>query len=202
MIFAYIIKFKPITKNELVLAHDTNVWNDRDTDDFLHYLKMEFFMITYMINFIIMEIIMGFSNLFHLDYMGAREWWPVKSTFLVIIIFRGLFLAIILFCMATGRTIGSNLFIRQSHENDKNKSSICGVKIKNILNILLRLAIPSYVFYHVSTDWSLHNILCAAWLNVDMTALLVEVPLFVFLQWYIRHQVEKSKKEVIQFYIE
>lgn len=57
------------------------------------------------------------------------------------------------------------------------------------------------MFYHVKTDWSLHNSLCETWLYVDLTALLVEVPLFVLLQWYIRYQLDKSKEEVIQIYI-
>jgi len=30
---------------------DDNVWNDRGTDDFLRYLKFEFFVMNYMLSF-------------------------------------------------------------------------------------------------------------------------------------------------------
>lgn len=145
MLFAYLIKFKPITKNEQVLAIDTNVWNDRNTDDFLHYLKMEYFLITYMLTFIIVEICVSFTDIYEINLMGQRNWYPCKSTYLAIIIFRSFFLAVITYCMAIGKSIGSNLFIRKAHENDKTKSSCGGIKIKNLLSILVRLAIPAYV---------------------------------------------------------
>jgi len=45
--FAYLRKFKSISKDEDVLKHDDNVWNDKATDDFLRYLKFEYFMYNY-----------------------------------------------------------------------------------------------------------------------------------------------------------
>jgi len=43
---AYIIKFKPISKDERALALDDDIWNDKVRDDFLHYLKFEYFLFT------------------------------------------------------------------------------------------------------------------------------------------------------------
>ena len=59
---AYIFKFKSVAKKEEVMKMDDNVWNDSCTDDFLRYLKFEFFMLNYMFSFAIMEFICGFSN--------------------------------------------------------------------------------------------------------------------------------------------
>lgn len=114
--------------------------------------------------------------------MGEREWYPIKSTYLTIIIFRSFLLAIIMYCMAIGKSIGSNLFIRRDHENDKVKSSCGGVKIKNIIGIIIRMVFPSYLIYQVyGIDWTIYNKVCDQWLFVDMIAMTIEVPFFVFL---------------------
>ena len=51
MVIAYIGKFKSTVKSEAVLEMDDNVWNDRKTDDFLRYMKFEFFVMTYFLSF-------------------------------------------------------------------------------------------------------------------------------------------------------
>lgn len=56
LFYAYIAKFKSIFKNEELLKDDGNVWNDKDSDDFLRYLKMEYYMFVYLLSFIAMEI--------------------------------------------------------------------------------------------------------------------------------------------------
>jgi len=51
VIFAYIAKFQSTCKSGEVMEMDDNVWNDRGTDDFLRYLKFEFFVMNYMLSF-------------------------------------------------------------------------------------------------------------------------------------------------------
>jgi len=46
-LYAYVFKIKSISKAADVMELDDNVWNDKDTDDFLRYLKFEYFMVTY-----------------------------------------------------------------------------------------------------------------------------------------------------------
>jgi len=46
--YAYIFKIQSSSKDPVILSVDDNVWNDRDTCDFLKYLKFEYFFITYM----------------------------------------------------------------------------------------------------------------------------------------------------------
>jgi hypothetical protein len=59
LFYAYIAKFKTIFKNEVLLAMDDNVWNDKDSDDFLRYLKQEYYTFAYILSFMLMEL--GFS---------------------------------------------------------------------------------------------------------------------------------------------
>ena len=56
LFYAYVAKFKSIFKNEVLLAKDEDVWNDKDSDDFLRYLKSEYYMFAYSLSFIAMEI--------------------------------------------------------------------------------------------------------------------------------------------------
>lgn len=41
--FAYIVKFKSITKSEVIQVADDNVWNDKYSDDFMRYVKSEMY---------------------------------------------------------------------------------------------------------------------------------------------------------------
>ena len=61
LFFAYVLKFKSVCKNEKVMQMDDNVWNDKDTDDFLRYLKFEFFVMNYMISFLFTDFCYGFQ---------------------------------------------------------------------------------------------------------------------------------------------
>lgn len=58
--FAYCLKLKSIAKNKSVLESDDNVWNDKGTDDFLRYLKFEYFMFNYCWCKLFMECAVGY----------------------------------------------------------------------------------------------------------------------------------------------
>jgi len=73
LIMAYLFKFRSVAKREEVMKMDDNVWNDRDTDDFLRYLKFEYFMLAFMSTFAIMELICGFSNAEHVKIFGKNQ---------------------------------------------------------------------------------------------------------------------------------
>ena len=59
---AYIFKFRSVAKTDAVMEQDENVWNDSSTDDFLRYLKFEFFLLCYLSTFLIMDVFCGFST--------------------------------------------------------------------------------------------------------------------------------------------
>lgn len=57
---AYIVKFNPTAKNEELLLMDDNPWNDKDTEDFLRHLKLEFFVFCYFLSSMVLDIMLGF----------------------------------------------------------------------------------------------------------------------------------------------
>ena len=58
---AYLIKFNPTAKNEELLLMDDNPWNDKDTEDFLRHLKLEFFVFCYFLAILILDVLFGFT---------------------------------------------------------------------------------------------------------------------------------------------
>jgi len=73
LLYAYIAKFKSIFKNEVVLAKDDNVWNDKDSDDFLRYLKQEYYMFAYILSFLAMEIQIGLVGNDKIDMLNRKN---------------------------------------------------------------------------------------------------------------------------------
>jgi len=61
---------------------------DKKTDDFLRYLKSEYFLMAYIISFMIVEIEFGFLGNYHFDHIGPKEFWPVQSTILMFLVYR------------------------------------------------------------------------------------------------------------------
>ena len=72
LIFAYYFKIQSIVKNEDLLMLDDDVWNDKDTDDFFRYLKFDYYTMTYKFSLFFMEIIIGFTSVFNIDWLGPR----------------------------------------------------------------------------------------------------------------------------------
>lgn len=72
---AYLVKFNPTAKNEELLLMDDNPWNDKDTEDFLRHLKLEFFVFCYFLASLILDIAMGFFK--GRDFgAGPKDWHP------------------------------------------------------------------------------------------------------------------------------
>ena len=80
--FAYIVKFNPTAKNEELLLMDDNPWNDKDTEDFLRHLKLEFFVFCYFLASAIMDIALGFFK--GRDFgAGPKDWNPTQLILLL-----------------------------------------------------------------------------------------------------------------------
>ena len=84
VVYAYCVKFKSISKNEALLEMDDNVWNDKNTDDFLRYLKFEYFLFSYILSILATEFFTGFTNLYNVHLLGAREFWPVRVIYILL----------------------------------------------------------------------------------------------------------------------
>jgi hypothetical protein len=46
---AQVFKFKSSLKSDEDLHHDDNIWNDRESSDFLRYIKYDYFVFVYII---------------------------------------------------------------------------------------------------------------------------------------------------------
>jgi len=72
-LYAYVLKVKSSCKSSAVMEMDDNVWNDKDTDDFLRYLKYEYFMCTYFALKIVMEVYIGFVKREEITIFGEND---------------------------------------------------------------------------------------------------------------------------------
>jgi hypothetical protein len=70
---AYLVKFKPTMKCAAALALDDNVWNDKWSDDFLRFIKFDFYIFALIVANLIMEYYIGFSNSSLIQKMGPRD---------------------------------------------------------------------------------------------------------------------------------
>jgi hypothetical protein len=69
---------KSVAKNDTIQGSDDNVWNDRGSDDFLRYLKFEYFMFNFCWCKLFMEISVGYLRVRfdHLDQFGEVSFYP------------------------------------------------------------------------------------------------------------------------------
>ena len=59
---AQLLKFKSSVKNDQDTLHDDNVWNDKETDDYLRYIKYDFFIFTYIIASLLTNLMFGYAD--------------------------------------------------------------------------------------------------------------------------------------------
>lgn len=84
--YAYLMKFKSVAKNEDLLKDDDDVWNDKWSTDFLRYLKLEYYLITYLLTTLSTMILVGFTNFYRVDMFGPRD-FKVTGYILCVLIF-------------------------------------------------------------------------------------------------------------------
>lgn len=87
LLCAYFFKLQSAVKNEDLLMLDDDVWNDKDSDDYLRYLKFDYFTMTYKISLFIMELALGFSNIFNIHLLGERG-PEINNIFILLLIAR------------------------------------------------------------------------------------------------------------------
>lgn len=61
VLIAHLLKFRSSIKDDFCLEEDPDVWNNRRIDDFLRYIKFDFFVSTLNISFLLMELMMATS---------------------------------------------------------------------------------------------------------------------------------------------
>jgi hypothetical protein len=56
---AHLLRFRSTVKLDFCLDEDTDIWNNRRIDDFLRYIKFDFFVATLNISYLLMEILVA-----------------------------------------------------------------------------------------------------------------------------------------------
>jgi hypothetical protein len=83
---AYIWKLEPTDKDEDSIKLDDNVWNDRDADDFLRYVKHDYYVFSKVLSVLFMDIIIGFTDFNRVDTLGPRDMWPVRYIYGMLVV--------------------------------------------------------------------------------------------------------------------
>lgn len=81
--FAYIVKFKSITKSEAVQNADDNVWNDKYSDDFMRYIKQEMYNVCHFSTMMVYTFLIGLGHDAGLEIIGPRDIFPTKVLFVL-----------------------------------------------------------------------------------------------------------------------
>ena len=87
---AYILKLEPTDKDEDSIKLDDNVWNDRNADDFLRYVKYDYYVFSLTLAALMMEYCIGFSTAIEVTKMGPRDQWSFQFVFTLLMISRSL----------------------------------------------------------------------------------------------------------------
>ena len=182
LLFAYIFKLESVAKNEAVKGPDDNVWNDRGSDDFLRYLKFEYFMFTFCWCKLFMEISVGY---FRVRFDDLEQFGQVKFNPQVLII-------IILNVHTISQAGLTTTMLRNAEEASANMKHVGkshsiiggGSKWKGIVQVVVWLACFGGViwlyFWHDKFEHD--NVLIKQWVEIEMLIFCLELP-FIILQY-------------------
>jgi hypothetical protein len=62
--------------NDAVLQNDDNVWNDRQTDDFLRYIKFDYYVLTLYISCFLMDLFAWYNHGKLISVLGVNSFNP------------------------------------------------------------------------------------------------------------------------------
>ena len=67
------------------MRQDEDVWNDRNAEDFLRYMKYDYYIVTLNLSMLILEYTVGFSEFNGVEKMGQREFSKVGIIYFLLI---------------------------------------------------------------------------------------------------------------------
>lgn len=91
VVAAQVFKFKSSVMTDKDLHADMNVWNDRESDDFLRYIKFDFFVVNYTLTQFLNSLVYGYAagpQHLLIDELGTRSFWPTGYCILIIVVVR------------------------------------------------------------------------------------------------------------------
>lgn len=153
------------------MEKDDNVWNDKSSDDFLRYLKFEYFFFNFFLAKLLCEIQIGFTGA---GYFGDRD-GVIKTMFIICICYTALQLISAMILVWSGESILSDGEDKIQGENKTWKL------IRNIMiAITLGVMIALLVLFN-NNDLTKKNKIAQNWIKVEILLYIVEMP-FMALQ--------------------
>lgn len=154
---------------------DDNIWNDRGADDFLRYIKHDFFQCVYLITHTMMT---GYFFLNHspkFSSFGKRDSWQMNYAL------AGLFFGRLneLITQAYGLSRGESI------PKIRARSTLFNIYSRFFMWLML-LSVTTFTCWTIkeSENFKNQNVLCKIWINIELIGLIVEIP-----YWYFQVEV-------------
>lgn len=161
---------------EAALASDNNIWNDRGADDFLRYMKHDFFCCVYLLTHTLMTTYSLLNNDQGYNEFGERCSGDMRYSLAMLFFVRLNQLA----TMGYGLTRGESIPKLRSH------SSAFTIYSKYFLWLLMIGAVATVYFSKTnSNDYEGQNLISKIWINIECIGLIVFIP-----YWYFTIEVQ------------
>ena len=169
MTSAHIFKFESSTISEDDLKLDEDVWNDKNSNDFLRYIKHDYFMFVYICTHFINNVNYGFNHYTLLDDMGERN-KSLRNCLLILALIRLNQLLHYVYEMH---------YDSNKKEADKEKSLYkYGNRLLMFLSFVGKVIVLYIFFTHKEFDGE--NLFCIQWIKVEIIAFFCEGPYFYY----------------------
>ena len=165
---AYVIKFNPTSKNEELLLMDDNPWNDKDTEDFLRHLKLEFFVFCYFMATLMMDISLGFFK--GRDFgAGPKDWNPTQIIFIYDILVK-VYNILVMICLSSGK--------RNINET-KTRAALLFLALFDWFMLYM-----IYSTFRNSNNMAGQNLFARIWIQTLIIGLIIE-PIWILSKMYV-----------------
>lgn len=91
------------SKDEKALLDDDNIWNDKNTDDHLRWVKKETFDLSMQITYLIFLFGVGYLKDQHIDLFGPRQFMPAGLIILILLIQHAIHVMANIYMMVHGQ---------------------------------------------------------------------------------------------------
>lgn len=157
---AYLFKLSPITKEESVQESDDNPWNDKFSDDFMRYEKAEMYNLSHIATKLFFDIQLAFYNNYNIDRIGARDVYPTKILFIILIIDRLVFTGVFFYSLLHSLHITTNLF---------------KTLYRFYLIVHFLVIIGVFTIYYNSNELEGQSLICVVWVRVILVETAVDL---------------------------
>ena len=184
IMISYLSKVRPFMRDEFLLENDDNPWNNKDTEDFLRHMKLEFYVTTLQITNIMMLITFWFMpRFFHIDLSAyGNRTFALTGVFMILCIVPRIWSLILTGFVATN---GINLH---------SPRMATGRLIFVGLNVFSFVAIVAYKILMNKEAWEEENAFLHIWLPAELSFKVLE-PIYSFIKVIQQRKSEQNLRK-------